>query len=57
LKAKVRASICMNDAEQYTGQGVTNVYDLEGTLVKHPWSGTFEITCIGYRRESRVNTR
>lgn len=44
LKAKVRASIRMNDADQYTGQGVTDVYDLEGNLVEHPWSGPFEIT-------------
>lgn len=44
LKAKVRASIRMNGADQYTGQGVTNVYDLEGNEVEHPWSGPFEIT-------------
>ena len=44
LKGKVRASIRMNGADQYTGQGVTDVYDLEGNLVEHPWSGPFEIT-------------
>jgi len=44
LKAKVRASIRMNGADQYTGQGITDVYDLEGKLVEHPWSGPFEIT-------------
>lgn len=44
LKAKVRASIRMNGPDQYTGQGVTNVYDLEGNEVEHPWSGPFEIT-------------
>lgn len=44
LKAKVRASIRMNGADQYTGQGITDVYDLEGNLVDHPWSGPFEIT-------------
>jgi len=44
LKAKVRVSIRMNGADQYTGQGVTNVYDLEGNEVEHPWSGPFEIT-------------
>jgi hypothetical protein len=44
LKAKVRLSIRMNGADQYTGQGVTNVYDLEGNDVEHPWSGPFAIT-------------
>jgi hypothetical protein len=44
LKGKVRASIRMNGADQYTGHGVTDVYDLEGKLVEHPWSGPFEIT-------------
>lgn len=44
LKGKVRASIRMNGPDQYTGQGVTDVYDLEGNLVEHPWSGPFEIT-------------
>ncbi len=42
LKAKVRASIRMDGADQFTGQGVTEVYDLEGKLVEHPWSGPFE---------------
>lgn len=44
LKAKVNASIWMNGADQFTGQGVTDVYDLGGELVEHPWSGPFEIT-------------
>lgn len=44
LKAKVRLSIRMNGADQLTGQGVTDVYDLEGNLVEHPWSGPFQIT-------------
>ena len=44
LKGKVRASIRMNGADQYTGQGVTDVYDLEGNVIEHPWSGPFEIT-------------
>jgi hypothetical protein len=44
MKAKVRASIRMDGADQLTGQGVTDVYDLEGNLVEHPWSGPFQIT-------------
>jgi hypothetical protein len=44
LKAKVRASIRMDGADQLTGQGVTDVYDLEGNLVEHPWSGPFGFT-------------
>jgi hypothetical protein len=44
LKAKVRASIRMDGADQLTGQGVTDVYDLEGKLVEHPWSGPFGFT-------------
>jgi len=42
MKAKIRASITMDGADQFTGQGVTDVYDLEGKLVEHPWSGPFE---------------
>jgi hypothetical protein len=44
LKAKVRASIRLTGPDQLTGQGVTDVYDLEGNLVEHPWSGPFGFT-------------
>ncbi|MDQ3248490.1 MAG: hypothetical protein M3Q45_04700 [Chloroflexota bacterium] len=44
MKAKIRASIRMDGADQFTGEGVTDVYDLEGKLVEHPWFGPFEFT-------------
>ncbi len=41
-KAKVRASIRMDDDDHFTGQGVTDTYDLTGKVTKNPFAGPFK---------------
>jgi hypothetical protein len=43
-KATVRASICMDDADHFTAEGVTDTFDMVGKPMKNPFNGPVKIT-------------
>lgn len=40
-KGTVRVSIRMDDADHFTGQGVTDTFDMAGKAMKNPFAGPF----------------
>jgi len=45
-KGKVRAAIRLDDSNHFTAHGVTDVFDLEGKLIDHQFTGPFQFTGI-----------
>ncbi|MCB0021812.1 MAG: hypothetical protein M9936_30675 [Caldilinea sp.] len=51
-KAKVRLAIKMEDADHFTANGRTDVYDLAGRLIEHEFSGPVTLEGVRAKVES-----